>query len=324
MLVAAVPDDMRRYARIACDAGEALLDRLRRTAVPVLVSFPVAPGLEARLLRVLDGSCAVDHWVAELADAFGAADGATFIGPLRRGETVVDDTSLVAGTLVGCGLGTVAARRLVAPLTHREALAVGRVAAERVRAMTPALSDDGVRDLRRQLAPLRDKLREPYREPVATAYASGAASAALPAFPDDYGEVMVALAVPGPRKANFSGGLVSGMVAGSWDREGYDTAAGEFGRGAGHILSGLLIVGDVRDATADAWHHRWLDLGIDTVGLVPVFGDLAKGGRTGWKAGKGWRAASDTARDIQRSRQTVATTTRVVHNNAAEAPDCRT
>jgi len=189
-----------------------------------------------------------------------------------------------------------------------------------VRAMTPALTDDDVKGLRRQLGPLRDKLREPYREAVAAAYVNGTAGG--PEFPDGYAEVMHELAVPGPRRATFFGGLLSGAITGSWDQTGYDSVGGELGRGTGGILTGLLLVGDLRDATADAWHHRWFDLGLDGIGLVPVFGDIAKGGRTAWKAGNGWRDAADTAKRVQQSRQMFDTTVRVTRNAAAPSPDC--
>jgi hypothetical protein len=154
---------------------------------------------------------------------------------------------------------------------------------------------------------------------VAEAYVSGTGTP--PDFPDDYAEVMHALAVPAPRRAGFFGGAAWGAVTGGWDDAGYDNGWGELGRGTGHILTGFLLVGDVRDAGADLWHHRWLDLGIDTIGLVPLFGDLVKGGRTAWKIGHGWRDAADTAQQLQRSRQVLDTTVRVTRNATAPKPD---
>jgi hypothetical protein len=78
--------------------------------------------------------------------------------------------------------------------------------------------------------------------------------------------------------------LLNGFVAGDFNRQGYQDPVREFHRVAGQFLSGLIVVGDLRDAAAAGLRladtggkEGKLDLGVSIFGMVPVAGDVAKG-----------------------------------------------
>ena len=86
------------------------------------------------------------------------------------------------------------------------------------------------------------------------------------------------LKVPEPhrRTANPVLGFLNGLVAGDFDDRGYDNRAGEIGRASGHLLSGFLGVGDVRDAIAHGHRRQIGPLALDGLALVPLAGDMSK------------------------------------------------
>lgn len=94
--------------------------------------------------------------------------------------------------------------------------------------------------------------------------------------------------------------LVAGAILGDAG-EPYDNRALEGLRNVGHIASGVVVVGDIRDAgiaissiirTGDGWD----DLAWSGVGLVPLFGDIAKGARGGARVVEAVDGAGDVAR----------------------------
>jgi len=98
------------------------------------------------------------------------------------------------------------------------------------------------------------------------------------------------------------GALVNGAVLGDFNREGYGNAILEGFKAAGQFASGLVVVGDVRDAFAagdrilsSGGREGWGDLGLSAFGAIPLFGDVAKGV-------KGVDSVADVARGVDRAR----------------------
>ncbi len=86
----------------------------------------------------------------------------------------------------------------------------------------------------------------------------------------------------------LGGAFVNGLVVGDFnDDDRTDDGWTEGFRAAGQILSGVLVVGDVRDGVAaggeivgSGGRDGWGDLAWSLGGAVPVAGDLARGGRS--------------------------------------------
>lgn len=78
--------------------------------------------------------------------------------------------------------------------------------------------------------------------------------------------------------------FLDGLIAGDFNRTGYDSPILEGLRLGGQFVSGLLIAGDVRDLAAALQSGSAGDVGLAMVAFVPVLGDLAKGARATAKA----------------------------------------
>jgi len=102
------------------------------------------------------------------------------------------------------------------------------------------------------------------------------------------------------------GALLSGLVLGDFGGA-YDNPWLESLRQIGQFASGVLVFGDIRDAAsaigeiiASGGKEGWGNLGLSLVGIVPVFGDAAKGIK-GLDAIVSAFRAGDRARDGSRA-----------------------
>ncbi|HYG59522.1 MAG TPA: transglutaminase domain-containing protein, partial [Symbiobacteriaceae bacterium] len=80
--------------------------------------------------------------------------------------------------------------------------------------------------------------------------------------------------------------FLNGLILGDFDWEGYDDGWLEAIRIAGQIVSGLVAIGDIRDAIAAAWRlyqtggrEGGLELVLSLIGIIPLIGDVLKGGK---------------------------------------------
>ncbi|WP_370325451.1 RNase A-like domain-containing protein [Euzebya sp.] len=92
-----------------------------------------------------------------------------------------------------------------------------------------------------------------------------------------------------------TGALLNGFVLGDYGGS-EDSGVLETIRVGGQILSGILIVGDVRDGVRAVQHGDEVTLGLIAVGLIPGYGDVIRGGSTAAEAAiDGARAVDDVA-----------------------------
>jgi hypothetical protein len=80
--------------------------------------------------------------------------------------------------------------------------------------------------------------------------------------------------------------FLNGLILGDFDWEGYNDPWLETIRIAGQFISGLVAIGDIRDALAAAWRiyqtggrEGKLALALSLVALIPLLGDAIKGGK---------------------------------------------
>ncbi|WP_052666490.1 EndoU domain-containing protein [Nitriliruptor alkaliphilus] len=113
------------------------------------------------------------------------------------------------------------------------------------------------------------------------------------------------------------GAFADGFVAGDLSERTYDSGALATLQGIGHIASGILLFGDVRDTGAAAvaivrsgGREGWTDLGLSAAGFVPIVGDGIKGARRAARvvddvagaAGSAGRRADDAAGGLRITR----------------------
>lgn len=89
--------------------------------------------------------------------------------------------------------------------------------------------------------------------------------------------------------------FVGGLVAGEIDGRGYRQGWLETWRQIGHTVSGLVMVGDVRDGVANLWRGEWGGAAFSAAALVPVAGDGAKALRNAARAGDAAAVAATRA-----------------------------
>lgn len=77
--------------------------------------------------------------------------------------------------------------------------------------------------------------------------------------------------------------FLDGLLLGDFNRSGYDDPWLTVMRAGGQIVSGIFVVGDIRDAAAaiqrlvdTGYSDGWGDLGLSLLGLIPLFGDAIK------------------------------------------------
>lgn len=125
---------------------------------------------------------------------------------------------------------------------------------------------------------------------------------------DRAGDVGGAVATGASTAWDGGSALLNGFVLGDAG-DGYDSGWRNALRNVGHIASGVLIFGDVRDGAvagerivSSGGSEGWGDLGWSVAGLVPVLGDIGKGARGVARTAD----AADTGRDTARAADDLA------------------
>ena len=102
--------------------------------------------------------------------------------------------------------------------------------------------------------------------------------------------------------------FLNGLITGDFNREGYSDPLLEILRVGGQIISGLVVIGDIRDAAAaiqklqqTGLQDGWLDLGLSLIGMIPLFGDAVKFAKGGDEIITVVLKASDEVDDITRA-----------------------
>jgi hypothetical protein len=82
--------------------------------------------------------------------------------------------------------------------------------------------------------------------------------------------------------------FLDGLILGDFNREGYDDLWLTLIRAGGQLVSGIFVVGDLRDAAAaiqklkdSGFTDGWADLGLSLIGIIPLFGDAVRAARGG-------------------------------------------
>lgn len=95
------------------------------------------------------------------------------------------------------------------------------------------------------------------------------------------------------KQANVFVAFFDGLILGSFSKTHYDDPWATGAKALGHIVSGLFVVGNVRDAVADTikvvesgGKEGKLDLALDLIGLIPELGEIGKGSKVAIEAGE--------------------------------------
>lgn len=177
-----------------------------------------------------------------------------------------------------------------------------RFVADRVLAATEGATGSRARALAVALAPLRKRLREQLAASAAGAYTRRQAPDL-----DELTRLTTGLRFGGEEAGSgLLSALLAGLLAGDFDRRRLKGGGAEAARTAGHVLSGLFMLGDVRDTIAASLRRDWKSAGINALGLVPVAGDLARSGEVAADAARVEDAVADGADAVRRAEDAAA------------------
>jgi hypothetical protein len=161
---------------------------------------------------------------------------------------------------------------------ERQVLALGR----RLRGVAPFIQGADRRRLQAELAPLVARVRARWPEASFVDPDDCRPPAGGRREPTGLEAALAVLSLPGEGRAVRTAGVAKAFAAGlvgGKARAGdeYDEVAPELARTLGHIASGLLVFGDVRDAFEESAKNNWKGAALAAAGVIPVFGDAAKG-----------------------------------------------
>ncbi len=144
------------------------------------------------------------------------------------------------------------------------------------------------------LAPLRARLRDQLADAARQAYIGHPDRKRVDL--DALTKLYQGLGFEQRRSSNPLAEFATGLFFGDFARDDGGEAS-SISRTVGHLASGLLAVGDVRDTLANVSSGRWGDAALAAFGAIPIAGDLAKVGDGAAKAAavapkarKVWRA----------------------------------
>lgn len=280
-VVCADPAALRAVRRVGVDASWELTKVGRRLSLALTAaaaagdgSVPAwAAGLGDELVALADAWEALDSWTGQIGDAVARADTVALAsGPVR---TVA--TSSVAAFVEP-------APTWVDALSDTEAEAAIFAAARQLRPFAPFLTGARRVAYRDQLAPLVRRVRRRWPSAVLRSPSMAAACRGGRAMPKGLDDAIDLLLLPGPGRAIRDAGVVeaavSGFANGAGDTAGYDTLGAEIARTTGHVASGVLVFGDIRDGVVEASRGNGWGVAAAVGGLVPGAGDAFKGAKS--------------------------------------------
>lgn len=254
----------------------------RRTGVPAW-----SESLGHDVLGLASSWSSLEGWVGRVGDALEAADdrfealAGPLIGPPAPGgvgSKVVQAPEAAVTAAVG------ERPTWVDGLSDDEALSVALLLAERYRPVADRIRGAERDRLRAQMWPLVARLRQRWPAAVLSAPTSPSVACATPPprRPDGLEDAIGLLLFAGPGRVPHTAGVVEafgdGFLGGELSSP-YDNLGGEVARSAGHVASGVLVFGDVRDALVEGSRDNWPGVALAVGGLVPGLGDAAKGAK---------------------------------------------
>jgi hypothetical protein len=225
----------------------------------------------------------LDAWVGRVGEAFERADS----GGLGVGDRPIGPPAPARVVAVSEGaLGPVAAGPTwVDPLSDDEAAAAAIRLAARLRPVADRITGDERSRLRARLWPLVQRLRTRWPAAAFTVPAASPSKAcASPPVrsPDGLEDALDILQLGGPGRAPHTAGVVEGFADGFLGGDlaaSYDNLGAEVARTAGHVTSGVLVFGDVRDGIYEGSRGNWVGAAFAAAGLIPIAGDGMKGAK---------------------------------------------
>ena len=229
---------------------------------------------------------ALDGWVGRIGDAVERADAAGW-GVATAPPLIGPPAPVVGGPVVRvpqAALAGVGGRPTwVDGLSDAEASTEALRLAKRLAPFADRITGEERDRLRAHFWPLVRRLRERWPSAVLSAPSSPSVCASPPPRPPDGLEDAIdVLHLAGPGRVPHTAGVVEafwgGFVAGELSSS-YDNLGGEVARTAGHVASGVLAFGDVRDALVEGSRDNWAGVALALGGLIPAAGDAAKGAK---------------------------------------------
>ena len=280
MLVSARPAALRRVAQVGAEADVDVVRAGRRLSGALARSGagtwrpPAYRSLGDDVVRLASSWSALEAWVGRVGGAFERADaGRGLIGP----PSPVVSAPEVALGLAGEG------PTWVDTLSDAEAEATALRLAGELRGTADRITGIERSQLRARLWPLVRRLRERWPEASFRNPSSSSVCATPPPRPPDgLEEAIRLLHLAGPGRVPHTAGVAEAFGDGFLGGEAsasYDNLGGEVARTAGHVTSGVLVFGDVRDGLVEGSRGNWLGVGLAIGGLVPGAGDFLKGGK---------------------------------------------
>jgi hypothetical protein len=279
VVAAADPLALAEVRRVGAESSWELARAGRRlaaalAAAPVAVPRWATEDLAAGVAGLAARWEALDGWVGRVGDAVASADA------LPGGAAGPVPPSVVVSSAAARG---VAARptwvdALSDEDAERQVLALGR----RLRGVAPFIQGADRRRLQAELAPLVARVRARWPEASFVDPDDCRPPAGGRREPTGLEAALAVLSLPGEGRAVRTAGVAKAFAAGlvgGKARAGdeYDEVAPELARTLGHIASGLLVFGDVRDAFEESAKNNWKGAALAAAGVIPVFGDAAKG-----------------------------------------------
>ena len=193
---------------------------------------------------------------------------------------------------------------------------VARLASDVARALARRRLDEVDRTaLASALAPLRRRLQDQIGSQAKELYTGGGGGDLAQA--QELGRLVHALRLSPERERGGSplSAFANGLIKGDVERRHFRSGWLETFRVLGQTVSGVVAVGDVRDAAASAWHRDWDGLLLNGFALVPAAGDAAKAAKgidAIGDAAKGAEQAAEAARAAQAAAEAVGRVARRV------------
>jgi hypothetical protein len=280
-------------------AGDRLVALLDEEAVPAWLADE-HPDLAARRRSALDAIAGLDRERATLAASAYMGVSPSAGRQLRRRIRAIDVARSEARAQAEATDDDVEGD--VAGLDDAEVEAAARAVGRTFSAVT----DEGRRlALAGAVQPLRDRLLAEL----------GAAGRALYVGGPDHGDVdrithlLDAIAFrPIPPHESKAIAFLDGLVLGDAHPHRYRSPQAAWARTGGHLVSGLFRVGLVRDGLANLVRGHLEEAGADALGLLPLFGDIAKDGK---ELSTTARAARDLDRGLATAEHEAAAAERV-------------